>query len=84
MQLVAKPIFHRSQHHVAHEPAVVATQLIASRPQQSNANVTRSGSPLSQRNKKPSEHQRSLLRATATLPAEVESDDAASANHECA
>jgi len=39
-------------------PPVVAAQLIASRSQQSNANVTRSGSPLSQRNSKPSEHQR--------------------------
>lgn len=30
--------------------------------------VTRSGSPFSQRNSKPSEHQRRLLLATATLP----------------
>ncbi len=36
--------------------------------QQSCAKVTRSFSPLSQRNSKPSEHQRRLLSATATRP----------------
>ncbi|MDR6208074.1 hypothetical protein QF025_006875 [Paraburkholderia graminis] len=35
-----------------------AAQLISSRSQQSSANVTRNGSPLSHQNLKPSEHQR--------------------------
>jgi hypothetical protein len=37
---------------------VPAAQLIASRSQQSSANVTRNGSPLSQRNSNPCEHHR--------------------------
>lgn len=45
-----------------------AAQFMVSRSQQSRANVTRSGSPLSQRNSNPSEHQRWLFFATATLP----------------
>ena len=40
------------------KPPVVTAQCSASRSQQSSANVTRSFSPLSQRNSNPSEHHR--------------------------
>ncbi len=38
------------------------------RSRQSKAKVARTGSPLSQRNSNPSEHQRTLLASTATRP----------------
>ncbi|QQE88060.1 hypothetical protein GKQ51_17675 [Azotobacter chroococcum] len=49
-------------------PWRLATQLMAYRSQQSRAKVARRRSPSSQRNSKPSEHQRVLLVSTATRP----------------
>lgn len=71
-QLPSEAFFHRTQHDILHRFFVIASgarcpvnDLLS---QQSCAKVTRSFSPLSQRNSKPSEHQRRLLSATATRP----------------
>ncbi len=57
-QLIAEALFYRPQHDILHDRAVVApvlaAQSMASRSQQSSVYVTRSFSPLSQPNSKPS------------------------------
>ncbi|CAE6911175.1 hypothetical protein R69927_06009 [Paraburkholderia domus] len=72
LQRTIETVLHRLKYHLTHHIPGVATRrrspVMASRSQQSSAKMTRNRAPSSQRNSKPSEHQRALLLPTETLP----------------